>query len=242
MDDHHHRPHSTEPNLGSDDPNLRRACSLSDLNRPAVTRRILPSPPTNGKIFTLHSIFHNSLLLPTFLFSNSRRINASLHEISCWKYDMDYLHIYVNCKNFQCQEKGQLWNSNPEAVLERECQIVWIVACLEITWHRLQTITLHPTWSLLQPLPKKRSPMEDWPSKLLPDEGHLQVWPNPPLIWELLILLKMKTVLLRRTFRITLPEDEVAVKTGTFSNDLSRFESLFFTIIVSFGCLVGRGC
>ncbi|TRY77805.1 hypothetical protein TCAL_14383 [Tigriopus californicus] len=40
------RPRSTEPS-SSNDAHLRRACSLSDLNRPAVTRRILPAPPTN---------------------------------------------------------------------------------------------------------------------------------------------------------------------------------------------------
>ena len=28
---------------------LRRACSLSDLNKPSVPRRILPAPPPNGK-------------------------------------------------------------------------------------------------------------------------------------------------------------------------------------------------
>ena len=28
---------------------LRRACSLSDLNKPSVPRRILPAPPANGK-------------------------------------------------------------------------------------------------------------------------------------------------------------------------------------------------
>ena len=33
---------------GKQDVNLRRACSLSDLNKPAVARRILPSPPNNG--------------------------------------------------------------------------------------------------------------------------------------------------------------------------------------------------
>jgi len=32
---------------GKQDVNLRRACSLSDLNKPAVARRILPSPPNN---------------------------------------------------------------------------------------------------------------------------------------------------------------------------------------------------
>jgi hypothetical protein len=42
------RPGSTEPSL-EDQNALRRACSLSDLNRPAVTRRILPAPPVNGK-------------------------------------------------------------------------------------------------------------------------------------------------------------------------------------------------
>jgi hypothetical protein len=40
------RPHSTEP-TATDPSGLRRACSLSDLNRPNVTRRILPAPPTN---------------------------------------------------------------------------------------------------------------------------------------------------------------------------------------------------
>ncbi len=29
--------------------NLRRACSLSDLNKPNVSRRVLPSPPNNGR-------------------------------------------------------------------------------------------------------------------------------------------------------------------------------------------------
>ena len=29
--------------------NLRRACSLSDLNKPNVARRVLPSPPNNGR-------------------------------------------------------------------------------------------------------------------------------------------------------------------------------------------------
>ena len=34
---------------GSGGTSLRRACSLSDLNKPNVTRRILPSPPNNGR-------------------------------------------------------------------------------------------------------------------------------------------------------------------------------------------------
>ena len=29
---------------------LRRACSLSDLNKPNVPRRILPAPPANGRM------------------------------------------------------------------------------------------------------------------------------------------------------------------------------------------------
>lgn len=33
---------------GSGGTSLRRACSLSDLNKPNVSRRILPSPPNNG--------------------------------------------------------------------------------------------------------------------------------------------------------------------------------------------------
>ena len=44
------RPHSTEPTV-TDSSGLRRACSLSDLNRPNVARRILPAPPTNGNCF-----------------------------------------------------------------------------------------------------------------------------------------------------------------------------------------------
>ena len=32
---------------------LRRACSLSDLNKPNVSRRILPAPPNNGIFFLL---------------------------------------------------------------------------------------------------------------------------------------------------------------------------------------------
>ena len=45
------RPHSTEPTV-TDSSGLRRACSLSDLNRPNVARRILPAPPTNGNCFS----------------------------------------------------------------------------------------------------------------------------------------------------------------------------------------------
>eukprot|EP00095_Tigriopus_kingsejongensis_P003257 maker-scaffold69_size418775-snap-gene-2.28 protein:Tk03257 transcript:maker-scaffold69_size418775-snap-gene-2.28-mRNA-1 annotation:"mitogen-activated protein kinase-binding protein 1-like isoform x2" len=44
--DDRQRPRSTEP-TSTNDANLRRACSLSDLNHPPVTRRILPAPPTN---------------------------------------------------------------------------------------------------------------------------------------------------------------------------------------------------
>ena len=39
------RPSSTEPNSLDHNSSLRRACSLSDLNRPAVTKRLLPAPP-----------------------------------------------------------------------------------------------------------------------------------------------------------------------------------------------------
>ena len=39
------RPSSTEPNSLENNSSLRRACSLSDLNRPAVTKRLLPAPP-----------------------------------------------------------------------------------------------------------------------------------------------------------------------------------------------------
>merc|ERR550532_572495 len=43
------RPSSTEPNSLDHNSSLRRACSLSDLNRPAVTKRLLPAPPVSGK-------------------------------------------------------------------------------------------------------------------------------------------------------------------------------------------------
>lgn len=39
------RPSSTEPHNLDNNSSLRRACSLSDLNRPAVTKRLLPAPP-----------------------------------------------------------------------------------------------------------------------------------------------------------------------------------------------------
>ena len=39
------RPSSTEPHSMDNNSSLRRACSLSDLNRPAVTKRLLPAPP-----------------------------------------------------------------------------------------------------------------------------------------------------------------------------------------------------
>merc|ERR550519_329403 len=43
------RPSSTEPQSMDNNSSLRRACSLSDLNRPAVTKRLLPAPPVSGK-------------------------------------------------------------------------------------------------------------------------------------------------------------------------------------------------
>jgi hypothetical protein len=43
--------------------NLRRACSLSDLNKPNVSRRVLPSPPNNGR----KGIASYSSYLPTLL-------------------------------------------------------------------------------------------------------------------------------------------------------------------------------
>ena len=57
---HQERPRSTDPSASAAG-DLRRACSLSDLNRPAVTRRILPAPPTNGVVMTpvLFSSFVN---------------------------------------------------------------------------------------------------------------------------------------------------------------------------------------
>ena len=64
------RPKSTEPT--SSDPNhLRRACSLSDLNRPNVTRRILPAPPTNGIViylFSLVFLLHSIIFVLNYLF------------------------------------------------------------------------------------------------------------------------------------------------------------------------------
>ena len=45
------RPSSTEPNSMDNSSSLRRACSLSDLNRPAVTKRLLPAPPTVGNAY-----------------------------------------------------------------------------------------------------------------------------------------------------------------------------------------------
>ena len=50
------RPASAEPGQMADPNSLRRACSLSDLNRPPVTRRILPAPPANGTYF-FHFLF-----------------------------------------------------------------------------------------------------------------------------------------------------------------------------------------
>lgn len=55
---------------GSGGTSLRRACSLSDLNKPNVSRRILPSPPNNGisnQIFILSDSFflHTQILLFT---------------------------------------------------------------------------------------------------------------------------------------------------------------------------------
>merc|ERR1719435_32693 len=38
-----------EPKTDAQGTSLRRACSLSDLNKPNVPRRILPAPPANGK-------------------------------------------------------------------------------------------------------------------------------------------------------------------------------------------------
>merc|ERR1719206_1569973 len=38
-----------EPKTDGQGTSLRRACSLSDLNKPNVPRRILPAPPANGK-------------------------------------------------------------------------------------------------------------------------------------------------------------------------------------------------
>ena len=52
------RPSSTEPHSLDNNSSLRRACSLSDLNRPAVTKRLLPAPPTSGKYFSFHEIFY----------------------------------------------------------------------------------------------------------------------------------------------------------------------------------------
>ena len=37
-----------EPKTDGQGTSLRRACSLSDLNKPNVPRRILPAPPANG--------------------------------------------------------------------------------------------------------------------------------------------------------------------------------------------------
>merc|ERR1719278_448067 len=39
---------SSTPTSSKDGTSLRRACSLSDLNKPAVPRRLLPAPPANG--------------------------------------------------------------------------------------------------------------------------------------------------------------------------------------------------
>merc|ERR1719397_182066 len=39
---------TSTPSSSKDGTSLRRACSLSDLNKPAVPRRLLPAPPANG--------------------------------------------------------------------------------------------------------------------------------------------------------------------------------------------------
>ena len=55
------RPSSTEPHSMDNNSSLRRACSLSDLNRPAVTKRLLPAPPGEQFSIPLLLFFLSSL-------------------------------------------------------------------------------------------------------------------------------------------------------------------------------------
>ena len=60
------RPRSTEPTIVDPNSGLRRACSLSDLNRPPVTRRILPAPPANGNRGLTVSNLQDKCMMTTF--------------------------------------------------------------------------------------------------------------------------------------------------------------------------------
>jgi hypothetical protein len=67
--------------------NLRRACSLSDLNKPNVSRRVLPSPPNNGrKGIASYSSYLPPILLKfsTFLqFKNFLKSRLKSSQVFC---------------------------------------------------------------------------------------------------------------------------------------------------------------
>ena len=63
---------SSSSTSSKDATSLRRACSLSDLNKPAVPRRLLPAPPANGR--PTHQ--------QTVALKTSQKLSLKLHDMT----------------------------------------------------------------------------------------------------------------------------------------------------------------